>query len=308
MKKLSIFGAALGIAAIAGLSAATPADAIQIISTDDVPGNYTGNNSTISWGAVDGATNYEIVMFSTELNNYSLVGSYSGASTSADIKGIIDSYCTQVANCGERYNGSYQFAILATNAKGEYVGHSIDYEAYRTSVSMVESSVTVSVRQYSPGAETYSFTYDTNGGTFPTAPINTDAMKGIIYYTIDDDAVCTDNEEQTLFCIKAPAGKTLDATEINGVRYGKGEPFLANEAITMKLLWKDLDGSEGGSEGSSDSEGSSEGGSQDGTNDKGSSDSTTNPNTLDHSPIITALIMSFFALPAFALIRKNTRR
>ena len=82
---------------------------------------------------------------------------------------------------------------------------------------------------------TFTITFDFNGGT----------RDGARNYEIQTVAFAPDISEELCMNIdgvkiQAPAGKQLDAIEVNGVRTELGSSFIINSDITLKYLWKDI--------------------------------------------------------------------
>ena len=83
----------------------------------------------------------------------------------------------------------------------------------------------------------YSFTIDPNGGTILETDIPTSIPAGT-EITL---------EKLTAEEVKAPDGKELDAYEVNGKRYEFNSKYVVNSDTVVKLLWKDIKGSENSS-------------------------------------------------------------
>jgi|GEM_PF-2463866 hypothetical protein len=305
MKKLLAGAAVFAVATVGALASYSPANAVTIIDpgNDFTRDNYVTGNSQMVWPEMDGVASYSIYMYSPTANLYSLQTPYHGQYAYADAFNLVDNYCSEVANnghtCVQLGTVEYPFVIVGFDQNGKIIAYSDEYTLIKTSPNSEPATISIVPRNYLTYTPTESFLVasDFNGGIVPEFWTNlgytgvTSADKGTIYFAPESTSFVDDNtnfeeDEYANYKMRAPSGKTFDAIEINGVRYAENEPYLINSSVTMKYLWKNIDGSP----------------------DTPVAEGEANPDTLDISPAATAIFASCLAAGAFALIRKSARR
>ena len=304
MKKILAGAAVFATATVGALASYSSASAVTIFDLTDNLQNSTyvayDNDAQISWPAVDGVVSYGIFMYSPTLDYYSLANPYQGQNTYVNVFELVTSFCSSLpVQCPDSGNSDYPFVIVGYDQNGKIIAYTDEYTLSEKYPYSAPPYITITYRNdlnYTP-TEYHTVTPDYNGGIVPG--VWTDAGytgtltagKGLIYFTPEstsfaDDNSTPENDPYMNYKLRAPSGKTFDAVEINGVRYEQNQPFLVNINLTMKYLWKNIDGSA----------------------DAPTTEGEANPDTLDISPAATVIFASCLAAGAFALIRKSARR
>ena len=130
--------------------------------------------------------------------------------------------------------GNSAFNNTTSITEVNYAGAQSEWEASPLSSYGTFNTATVNYNT-SPEPEpepTFDVTYDFNGGT----------KDGKGTYVTKQVAFAPDITANFIDAmgVTAPAGKVLDAIEINGVRYELGSSYLLNKNTTYKYIWKDI--------------------------------------------------------------------